>query len=352
MTGISSTVLEEHEKSFLEKENIGGVILFSYNFESPAQLAELVNSIQACRNEYPLYIAVDNEGGRVFRFKNHFTQMPSAYDVSLLGSPKTCFHLSKIIAEELHVCGINLNLSPVCDIWTNPKNKVIGDRAFGKTADDVSKFVSSVIRGFQTSNVLACAKHFPGHGNTLKDSHYDLPIVKKSKEDLIAEEFIPFEKAVKSRVEFMMMAHLIVDAFDQELPTTLSPEAYRVLREELRYNKIILTDDMDMKAITDRWSTGEAAVKAISAGATMVEYRNMDSAKAALEGLKEAQKVKELKNSVITDRTTLVLNNKKTFLKDYKPIYIPDLQKVFNSKANDTFMADINEKIEEIKAQD
>ena len=141
MTGISSKTLLEEERKFLEQENIGGVILFSHNFESPAQLAELVNAIQSCRNEYPLYIAVDNEGGRVFRFKNHFSQLPSAMDISILDSPKTCFHISKIAAEELAACGVNLNLAPVCDVWNNPKNKVIGDRAYGSDAETVSKFV-------------------------------------------------------------------------------------------------------------------------------------------------------------------------------------------------------------------
>jgi beta-N-acetylhexosaminidase len=349
MTGVSSTTLSDEEKNFLEKENIGGVILFSHNFESPAQLAELINSIQSCRNEYPLYIAVDNEGGRVFRFKDHFSQLPAALDISKLGSPKTCFHVSKIAAEELAACGINLNLAPVCDVWNNPKNKVIGDRAYGTDTETVSKFVSSVIRGFQTSNVLACAKHFPGHGCTTKDSHFDLPLVKKTMKELESEEFIPFEKAVKSRVEFIMMSHMIVDAFDQENPTTLSEKAYQILRDKLKYNKIIITDDMDMKAISDRYSIEDAAVKAIEAGATIIEYRDIENAKVALEALKEAKKVKKLKNSVINEKTSLVLKNKKTFLKDYKPIYIPDLQKVFNSKANQNFMEEIREKITEVK---
>ena len=349
MTGISSKTLLEDERKFLEQENIGGVILFSHNFESPAQLAELINAIQSCRNEYPLYIAVDNEGGRVFRFKDHFSQLPAAMDISILDSPKTCFHISKIAAEELAACGVNLNLAPVCDVWNNPKNKVIGDRAYGTDAETVSKFVSSVIRGFQTSNVLACAKHFPGHGCTTKDSHFDLPLVKKTMEELVSEEFIPFEKAVKSRVEFIMMSHMIVDAFDQENPTTLSPKAYEILRDKLKYNKIIITDDMDMKAISDRYSIQEAAVRAIDAGATVIEYRDIENAKVALEGLKEAKKVKELKNSVISDRADLILKNKKTFLKEYKPIYIPDLQKVFNSKANENFLEEINEKINEVK---
>src|SRR5690606_6242152 len=120
MTGIDGLTLSSDEADFLEKENIGGVLLFSKNFESPAQLAELINSIQKCRREYPLLIAVDHEGGRVMRFRSHFTQFPSMMEIASLGSPKICFHTAKIMAEELSACGININLAPVCDITNNP----------------------------------------------------------------------------------------------------------------------------------------------------------------------------------------------------------------------------------------
>ncbi len=116
MTGVSGTTLNEEEKSFLKEENIGGVVLFKRNFESPAQLAELVNSIQVLRQEYPLFIAVDHEGGRVLRFKEQFTQFPSMREVASLNSPKTCFEVHAQMALELKACGINVNLSPVCDI--------------------------------------------------------------------------------------------------------------------------------------------------------------------------------------------------------------------------------------------
>ena len=259
VTGISGLTLTEEEKEFIQKNNIGGVILFAHNFTDPGQLAELVNEIQTLRDEYPLFISVDQEGGRVRRFKTHFTQFPSMYEVGKKDSPKLTFELHKILAEELSACGINLNYSPCCDIWTNENNKVIGDRAFATNALEVEKHVSAAIRGLHASNVLACSKHFPGHGNTTKDSHYDLPFVKKSLEELRAEELVPFYKASKSRSEFMMMAHLVVDSIDKELPCTLSPKAYEFLREELKYKKIIITDDMEMKAISDRYSYSEAA---------------------------------------------------------------------------------------------
>ena len=348
-TGISGIALTEDEKEFIEKENIGGIVLFAENFESPAQLAELINSIQKLRDEYPLYISVDHEGGRVIRFKKYFTQFPPMMEVASVGSPKLCFEVSSIMAKELKACGVNLNLAPVCDILTNESNKVIGDRAFGRDPDSVSKYVSSAIRGFQTEGIQACAKHFPGHGSTTKDSHFDLPYVTKSLEELKVEEIQPFIKAIKSRVEFVMMAHLVVDAFDKDLPCTLSAPAHDYLRNELKFTKLIISDDMQMKAITDNYSVEEAAVMAINAGSDIVEYREMEYAKKALAGLKEALKTKELKNDVVKDRAQRILNSKKAHLADNQPVYIPELDKQINSRQSQLFTEELNKQLSEVQ---
>ena len=349
-TGISGKILTEEEKKFIEEENIGGVILFTNNYESPAQLAELVNSIQALRSEYPLFISVDHEGGRVRRFKTHFTQFPPMLDIASIDSPKNLYEVSRIMAEELKACGVNLNLSPVCDILTNVSNKVIGDRAYGRDPESVSKFISSAIRGFQTNGVLACSKHFPGHGDTTKDSHFDLPIVKKSIEDLRKEEFVPFVKAVKSRVEFIMMAHLVVDAIDSELPTSLSPKAYELIRDELKFTKLIITDDMEMKAITDNFGFEDAAVKAINAGADIIEYKSMEKARLGLKGLKDAMKTKEVKNETVKDRFERIMSCKKNYFSEYSPVYIPEVGKNINKGSSQSFLNELIDKISQVKS--
>lgn len=351
MTGIEGLTLRPDEAEFLEKENIGGVLLFSRNFDSPAQLAELVNSIQKCRREYPLLIAVDHEGGRVIRFKTHFTQFPAMMDIARLDSPKICFHVAKIMAEELASCGINLNLSPVCDITNNPNNKVIGDRAFGTDEETVSKYVSSVIRGFQTHGVMACAKHFPGHGCTTKDSHDDLPVIKKSMEELRNVEFQPFIKAVKSRVEFMMMAHLQVDAIDEKYPTSLSEKAHEIVREEFRFKKVIISDDMQMGAIVKKFGADEAAVQAIRAGADIIEYRDMAEAEKALSALRQALKVKELKNEDLLAKVARITELKQLYLSDYKPIYIPEIAKKIGIRANEIFLQEIKDRIAQVNGR-
>ena len=332
ISGIKGTTLLPEEIDFIKNEKLGGIILFSHNFEDPAQLAELVNSIQKLRDEYPLFISVDQEGGRVVRFKKHFTQFPSMLDLARLDSPKLVFEVHQVIAKELAACGINLSFSPVCDILTNPDNKAIGDRAYGYDAETVEKYISAAIRGLQTSGLLSCAKHFPGHGGTTQDSHNELPLVKTSLQELREREMIPFIKASKSRVEFMMMAHLLVDSIDDKLPTSLSPRAYDFLRNETKFSKIVITDDMEMKAIADRFSIEDAAVMALNAGTDMLLYRFMDDAKKALGAIREAAKKRSIKKELLTEKLSRVERCKKENLASYQPIYIPKIAESFNTQ--------------------
>ncbi len=341
-TGISGTTLTDQEKDFIENEKIGGVILFDHNYEDPAQLAELVNSIQKIRDEYPLFIAVDHEGGRVQRFKKHFTHFPSMLALSSQQSPKLIFEVHQIMARELSACGINLCLSPCCDILTNESNKVIGDRSFGKSAEDVEKYISAAIRGLQTTGLLSCAKHFPGHGETVKDSHFDLPLLKTTVEELRIREMIPFIKASKSRVEFMMMAHLLVDSIDEKLPTSLSPKAYQFLRQETKFTKIVVTDDMEMGALSHKFSIEEAAVMALGAGADMLMYKTLPSAQRALGAIREAVKKKHLKKEDILDKVTRVERSKKDHFKSYNPIYIPKIVESFNTEESKKILSQLN----------
>lgn len=345
ITGISSIELNEDEKTFIRDHNIGGVILFAHNYEDPAQLAELVNSIQQLRDELPLFISVDQEGGRVQRFKKGFTHFPSMLEISKLNSPKLTYEVHSIIAKELSACGVNLNFSPCCDVWTNTNNKVIGDRAFGNDPIEVEKHISAAIRGLQTHNVLSCAKHFPGHGDTTKDSHFDLPLVKTTIKQMRERELIPFVKASKSRVEFLMMAHLMVDALDEELPSSLSEEAYKFLREELKYKNIIITDDMEMKAVADRFSYEEAAVRAINAGADMLIYRSMETAQRAYFGVREAMNQNKLDKKTLESKSKKILKLKQQQFPSYKPTYIPAISEVMEHQKNQDFLEEIKQKI-------
>ncbi len=345
MTGINGLVLEEQERHFIKNENIGGVILFSRNYQDPAQLAELVNSIQECRGQYPLYISVDNEGGRVFRFKKNFTHFPSMKDLAKLDSPKIVYDVHKVIAEELKACGVNFNFSPVCDVLRKNTTNAIGDRAFSNDPLVVEKMISAAIRGLQTEGVAACAKHFPGHGNTSLDSHFDLPVIKQSMQEFRDLDFIPFHKASRSKVEFILMAHLICDAIDDKLPCTLSKKAYDLLRSELKFKKCIISDDMNMEAITKNWSTGDAAKMAFEAGCDILVYRFFKDAKIALESLKENYKSKKLKNERVLESLKRIYKSKQDYLKSYKPIYIPEITEKFETAQGKILLESISEKL-------
>ena len=331
ISGIKGLSLLPEETEFIKNEKLGGIIFYAHNFSDPAQLSELINSIQKLRDEYPLFISVDQEGGKMMRFKTHFTQFPAMFEIASLDSPKLIFDVHPVLAKELAACGINLVFSPCCDILTNPENKVIGDRAFGTDAETVEKFISAAIRGLQTSGLLSCAKHFPGHGGSFKDSHFDLPLVKTTLAELKQREMIPFIKASKSRVEFIMMAHLLVDSIDNKLPTSLSSKAYEFLRQETKFSKIVITDEMGMKAISDKYNTEEAAVLALAAGTDMLLYRDMNEAIKALAAIREAVKKKSLKREEVLEKLMRVEKCKKENLSTYQPVYVPKIVDSFNS---------------------
>jgi beta-N-acetylhexosaminidase len=349
ITGIASTELSKEEETFIKENNIGGVILFAHNYEAPAQLAELVNSIQKLRDDYPLFISVDHEGGRVIRFKKQFTQFPAMGEIALLDSPKTIYEVFKIMGQELSSCGVNLSYAPVCDILSNSSNKVIGDRAFGTTPDYVEKFVSAAIRGLHAEKVLACPKHFPGHGNTKKDSHFELPYVSKSLDELKKSDFTPFYRASRSRAEFMMMAHLKMGSLDDQLPSSLSSECYELMREYLKFKKIIVTDDLEMKAITKHYPIEEASFMALKAGTDMLLYRSMETAAQSFEYICKELEGQGKMDSMFEEKVKRVLACKKQHLQNYQPVYIPKITDVLNNKKNQEFFKELMDKINQTK---
>ncbi len=283
ITGISGKELTSSERDFLAKENIGGIILFSKNYADPLQLKKLTDDLNSINKTYPLIISVDNEGGRVFRFKKDFTHFPNMLSLGELDDPEVFYKIGKIMGQELISCGVNLNFSPCCDLFTNPENEVIGDRAFGRTPNQAIPKIIKYIKGIRESGVLSCAKHFPGHGDTKEDSHFELPRVSTPLKDLKAREFLPFISAIEADVDTAMMGHLLVDEIDQRYPCTLSPRAYEILKNDLGFKGLIFTDDMQMEAVKN---IEKAAVLSLKAGANCLIYRDLEYAKEALLSLR------------------------------------------------------------------
>lgn len=278
IVGLAGTELTKEEESFLVNNNIGGVVLMGRNTKSPEQIHRLCGSIQKLRHQTntktPFFISIDMEGGRVARLKEPFTQWPPLKKLGEIDSPSLAFNMAMSMGRELRAVGINIDFAPCVDVLTNSDNKVIGDRSLSSDPEIVAKMSSALIRGYMKSEIMTCAKHFPGHGNTLVDSHEELPTEEASVEKLNNIELVPFRKAIRSRVDLIMMSHVLYKSLDAEYPASLSLAAYKLLREELRYRGLIITDDLDMKALTRHWSVEEIAVRAIEAGNDLLLYCN------------------------------------------------------------------------------
>lgn len=301
LIGINGLELSDDSAAFLSQAKIGGVLLFAKNYENPAQVQRLCAQIQECRTELPLWTAVDQEGGRVQRFKTPFTIIPPALKIAAKDSPKLLFEISEMMAKELRAVGINLNFAPVADIWTNPKNEVIGDRAFGRDEASVTKFVTPFVRGHLTHHIQACVKHFPGHGDTVEDSHYHLPKVHVAWEELRERELRPFVRAFKSHCGMVMTAHILNTAIDEKYPATFSRKTLvDLLRGELRFSKVIISDDLEMQAISDHFGAGEAPILALNAGCDLLIYRSEGAARKAYEAM-----VKALEAGTLSPETIL-----------------------------------------------
>jgi beta-N-acetylhexosaminidase len=324
--GFDGLDLSDETSSFLSQANIGGVILFAPNYESPGQIAELINAVQECRAEMPFWASVDHEGGRVQRFKKPFTRIPDAATIGASDSPKLAFELAEMMARELKAVGINVNFCPVVDIATNPKNPAIGNRAYAATEDQVSKMISAMVRGHCTQGVQPCVKHFPGHGDTVADSHLTLPRVETPLETLENREFRPFVKAFKSRCAMVMTAHILNPTIDPEFPATLSPKTIRdILRKNLRYTRVVVTDDMEMKAITDNYGAEDAPRLALQAGCDILVYRSEAAARHAYESLVKALEGGKLAPEIIFEAEARVRALKKDSIQPYHPVAIAEL---------------------------
>lgn len=294
MIGLSGPALTLEEKKFIIENNVGGVVLFSRNTKDPKQLHELCTELQSLRHlmsdKAPLFIGIDMEGGRVARLKDPFTIWPPLKNIGDIDNSTLSFHFSHCLGAELNAFGINLDFAPCVDVLTNPKNIVIGDRAVSTDFNLVAKHASALVRGLLKADVVACVKHFPGHGNTLLDSHEFLPIEDLDLERLEQIELQPFKKSFRSRVEMCMMSHILYSKIDPDFPASLSEiMIQKILRGNCRYRGLVITDDLGMKALTNKYSTEEIAIQALKAGNDILLYCNEpDAPMRAMDALVDA----------------------------------------------------------------
>jgi len=269
-TGLEPSGDVEH---LIAEEGIGGVILFDKNIAAPRQVAVLANALQqiaASAGHPPLLVSADQEGGPVVRLRAGATHFPSAMAFGAAGSEALAAAAAGITARELRAVGIQMNMAPVLDVNSNPANPVIGVRSYGEDPALVARLGTATIRAMQAAGVLATAKHFPGHGDTTQDSHHSLPVVAHDRTRLEAVELLPFRAAARAGVGAVMTAHVVYTALDPDRPATVSPVILTMLREQLGFAGLVVTDSMAMRAIADRLSPGEAAVQAVLAGADVI----------------------------------------------------------------------------------
>ncbi|WHE06847.1 beta-N-acetylhexosaminidase [Thermoanaerobacterium thermosaccharolyticum] len=319
MVGFHSDEYDDHIDELVSKYKIGNIILFSRNVKEKYQLAKLNRDIQdnVMKNtKIPAFIAIDQEGGMVTRIYKDATYLPGNMAIAATNDIENAYLIGSIAGEELRALGININFAPVLDVNNNPYNPVIGVRSYGENSDVVARFGINYIKGLQEKGVIATAKHFPGHGDTSVDSHIDLPVVQHDKNRLYNVELYPFINAIKNGVGAIMTAHILFPAFeDEKLPATLSYNILtNLLRLELKFHGLIMTDCMEMNAIAKYFGTEKAAAIAVKAGADIVLISHTKELQiGAFNEIKRAIESGDISLDRIDESVTRILNMKEKY---------------------------------------
>ncbi len=274
----------------LMKEGLFGAILFKRNVGTAQETAALCREIKS-RAGRPFTLAVDQEGGRVARLRGApFTTLPTLRELGLQGDLGVAERVGRLLAHELRAVGFDWNFAPVLDVDTNPANPVIGDRSFSRDPDEVGRLGVAMARGLEAGGVASCGKHFPGHGDTTTDSHLTLPRLPHDLERLHRVELVPFRAFAQAGLASLMTAHVLFDALDSQVPATMSPRVLQgLLRQELGFDGVLVSDDLEMKAIAAHYSVEEAAVQGTLAGVDLfLVCHNADVQRSAIEALVRA----------------------------------------------------------------
>lgn len=314
LSGFNGTYFNKELSILLNDFKVGGVILFSRNIENSKQLKKLTSHIIDTNQDIPLFISIDEEGGRVSRLPKDIKKFESSKSIGDREDEKYAYENGREIGGILKNHNINMNFAPVLDIYSNPKNTVIGDRAFGDNEKVVSSMGIATMKGLRDENIIPVVKHFPGHGDTEIDSHLGLPIVEKNLKQLNELELIPFNKAIENGVGAVMVSHILIKEIDDKYPATLSYTMINdILRNDMKFENIVITDDMLMKAITDYISIEEASVKSINAGADIILIgSDINKTKSVIERIKLAVANNEISEERIDKSVYRILKQKET----------------------------------------
>ena len=340
VAGIEGTQLGQDAVQAVQDYQVGGVILFGRNVESAGQLAELTNGLKDLNGDYtPLFLCVDQEGGRVDRMPPEVERTPSAWSVGqTLDTEGVGAAYGALLAEECAAFGFNMDFAPSLDIWSNPDNTVIGDRAFGNDWEWTAFFGMSAVESMEEQGgVIPVVKHFPGHGDTSVDSHVALPVVDKSLEELWQSELVPFNMTLNQEDYFgaqagpsapaVMVAHILLSQVDPDYPASLSHRVVTgLLREEMGFDGVVCTDDLTMGAVSNTYGMGEAAVLAVEAGCDLLLVcHGADNLTAARDALLEAADSGRLSPERLDESVKRILSLKVEYGLTNDPVDTPDV---------------------------
>jgi beta-N-acetylhexosaminidase len=323
IAGIDGYENDEHSKELIEKYKVGGFILLGQNIKDTNQTLKLVNFLKDTnlKNKIPLFFGIDEEGGRITRLPKEFAKLPTNKTIGEKNDSGLSYKIGSLLGQEVKAFGLNMNFAPVLDVNSNPKNPVIGDRAFGDNVDIVTKLGIQTMKGIQSQKVIAAIKHFPGHGDTSVDSHIGLPVVDNDLKRLKSLELIPFSKAIENGADLVMVAHILLPKIDKGNPATFSKAIITdILRNYLKYEGVVITDDMTMGAIVKNYDIGEAAVKSLNAGSDIILVcHDFEKETAVLEAIKLAVQNKTITEKSIDEKVHRILKLKQKYnIKDEK----------------------------------
>ncbi len=312
-SGTTVTKSSDLDIEKMKKYNIGGLIMFGKNIVDPTQITSLNNDIKSINEKYPLFISIDEEGGQVARIGNNanfnITKFPNMSELN--NSQYTPTQVGEIIGEYLTEYGFNLDFAPVCDVLLNEENTVVKLRSFGSDPLVVSNTATDILKGLQSKKILAAAKHFPGHGNTTKDTHEGFATSDATLEEMKTTELVPFAKMIDSNVDFMMISHVIYpNLSEKEVPATMNKDIIDLLKSDMGYTGVIITDGMNMGAIANNYTSAESSVEAVKAGVDVILmpedfYSSYD---AILEAVKNGDITEEQIDQSVSKILTLKLN--------------------------------------------
>ncbi|MGE4272498.1 MAG: beta-N-acetylhexosaminidase [Desulfitobacterium sp.] len=330
IVGTDGYEINENTQRLIQTYHVGGFILFQKNIRDTQQMLDLVNSLKKTNaiNETPLFLALDEEGGRVSRMPADLQKMPSSQKVGRQNNPDLANRVGEILGQELKAFGMNVDFAPVLDIFSNPQNTVIGDRAFGSTPELVSELGIQTMQGIQAQSIIPVVKHFPGHGDTTVDSHVGLPKVDYDLERLKNFELIPFSDAIAQDADAIMLAHILIPQLDPDYPASFSKTLITdILRDDMGFEGVVITDDMTMGAILENYEIGQAAVKSLQAGSDIVLVcHDFAKEEAVLQAILTAARTGEISTAKIDESVYRVLALKKKYALSNQSVESVDVQ--------------------------